>query len=176
MTSGYNKRQLDYFYKKFSDGHSNIDPSYHSSTFDFELETVNKIDGMMIRLVIFSNIFKFIQRRDNTTTQPLFNHTMSYRIEWKYCNRLLFDWNVSCIIRSPLEIRKNISKVLKHLHTNLPLMKVNKYSGKLNCLEVFEGFGDLYLVDDICCICLDKTMTKTSCNHSICIECCNHLS
>lgn len=175
MTSSTQKRSLDYFYKKFSEGHSNIDPSFSSSSFDVVTETINKIDGMLVKLTISSTVYKFIQRRENVIPQSYINHSMSYRIEWKYCSRLLFDWNVSCIIKNPLEIRKNISKVLKHLQANLASMKVNKYSGKLNCVEVFEGFGDLYLVDDICCICLDKTMTKTSCNHSICIECCNHM-
>jgi hypothetical protein len=175
MTSSTQKRSLDYFYKKFSEGHSNIDPSFSSSSFDVVTETINKIDGMLVKLTISSTVYKFIQRRENVIPQSYINHSMSYRIEWKYCSRLLFDWNVSCIIKNPLEIRKNISKVLKHLQANLASMKVNKYSGKLNCVEVFEGFGDMYLVDDICCICLDKTMTKTSCNHSICIECCNHM-
>jgi hypothetical protein len=172
-TSVIQKRQLDYFYKKISEGHSNNDPTFSASSYSFELDTVNKIDGMMVKLIIYSSVFKHIQRRE--ITLPVIHHTMSYRIEWKYCNRLLFDWNVSCIIKNPLEIKKNISKLLKQLNTNLSVMKINKYSGKLNCFEVFEGFGDQYLVDDICCICLDKTMTKTSCNHSICIECCNYM-
>jgi hypothetical protein len=54
-------------------------------------------------------------------------------------------------------------------------MKINKYTGKLDSIEVCEGFGDNYLTDDTCCVCLYRTMTKTTCNHSVCIECCSNM-
>ena len=64
---------------------------------------------------------------------------------------------------------------LLSLHSNLPLMKLNKYSGKFDTTIVCEGFGDDYLSDEVCCVCLEKTITKTTCYHSICVDCCNKM-
>lgn len=181
MTALYSPQSLDYFYDKFSEGHSKIDPSFKGSSFEYVMESVNIIDGMKVVVTILSSVFKInevltvTQRRDGKKPRILINHALSYRIEWEYYDHLLYDWNIMCKVKSPAGIKQTIGKLLNHLHKNLPCMRINKYTGKFNSVEVCEGFGDSYLTDDTCCVCLDKTITKTTCNHSLCIECCNNM-
>lgn len=181
MTTLYSSQSIDYFFNKFSEGHSKIDPSFKGSTFEYVMESINIIDGMKVNVIVQSSVYKInevltvTQRRDGRKPQMLINHGMSYRIEWKYYDHLLYDWNILCKVKSPLGLRVTIGKLLTHLHKNLPCMHINKYTGRFNSVEVCEGFGDSYLTEDSCCVCLDKTMTKTTCNHSVCIECSNHM-
>ena len=175
------KQSIDFFYEKFNEGHSKIDPQFRASTFEYEMETINKVDGMNVRVIIQSSVFKrnevlsASQRRNGRKPCVLINHGMNYRIEWKYYDHLLYNWSISCKVKSHTGIRIALSKLLNHIHKNLPSMKINKYTGKIDSVEVCEGFGEHYLTDDTCCVCLDRTMTKTTCNHSVCIECCSNM-
>ena len=175
------KQSIDFIYMKFNEGHSKIDPQFRASTFEYEMETINKVDGMNVRVIIQSSVFKrneilsASQRRNGRKPCVLINHGMNYRIEWKYYDHLLYNWSISCKVKTQTGIRIALSKLLNHLHKNLPNMKINKYTGKLDSVEVCEGFGDKYLTDDTCCVCLDRTITKTTCNHSVCIECCSNM-
>ena len=41
------KQSIDFFYEKFNEGHSKIDPQFRASTFEYEMETINKVDGII---------------------------------------------------------------------------------------------------------------------------------
>lgn len=180
-TTLYSTQSIDYFYNKFYEGHTKTDPSFKCSSFEYVMESINIIDGMKVNVILQSSVYKIpeiltvTQRRDGRKPRMLINHGMSYHIEWKYYDYSLYDWSVLCKVKSPIGLRVTIGKLLTHLHKNLPRMRINKYTGKFNSVEVCEGFGDSYLTDDTCCVCLDKTMTKTTCNHSVCIECSNNM-
>ena len=50
------KQSIDFFYEKFNEGHSKIDPQFRASTFEYEMETINKVDGMNVRVIIQSSV------------------------------------------------------------------------------------------------------------------------
>jgi hypothetical protein len=65
-----------------------------------------------------------------------------------------------------------LEQSLSEIKNILEKLVFDKLEGCLTLKEKLnEGFGNKYLGDDVCCVCLEHTDTKTTCNHSICIEC-----
>lgn len=166
MTEIVSKQSLDYFYDIFYNGH------LKEKKFQYLLTQVHQIDGLKVEVYVESSIDK---KRNGITKIKSYNHTMSYRVLWKPLEYCLHDYCVSTVIKSNKEIRHTINLMLLDLHKNLPLMKLNKYSGKFNTTIICEGFDSCYLTDEVCCVCLQNTVTKTTCLHSICIDCCHQM-
>ena len=102
-------------------------------------------------------------------------HRMSYSVLWDAMDYPLHQYSTISILKSTKDIRSTINTLLLKLHHNLPLMKLNKYTGRFDTLNIWEGFDSCYLGDEICCVCLEKTTTLTTCAHSICVDCCHHM-
>jgi hypothetical protein len=69
-----------------------------------------------------------------------------------------------------------LEKTLSEIINILEKLVFDKLIGCLTLKEELnEGFGKKYLGDDVCCVCLEHTDTKTTCNHFICVECWQNL-
>jgi hypothetical protein len=84
---------------------------------------------------------------------------------------------------------KNINKFIILIKNILPKLNFNKFTGifefdmnansklidftnsETNNILGLEMFDLTYTNSNECCICYDKTLNKTSCNHFLCVEC-----
>jgi hypothetical protein len=91
---------------------------------------------------------------------------------------------------------KNINKFINNIKKILPKLYFNKFTGKfelktefINCINKlnpqinqinltntnnilgFDIFGQEYSNCGECCVCYEKTLIKTSCDHFLCVEC-----
>ena len=167
MTDIVPQDSIEFFYDYFYKGHLN-----DGKTVEYVMTKVHQIDGLKVELCITSEIIK---RQCSPSTPKFYNHIMSYDVVWKDSGHTLFEYQVINNIKDLKKIRDAILMTLLSIHRNLPLMKLNRYSGKFDTTIVCEGFGDDYLSDEACCVCHEKTITKTTCFHSICIDCCNKM-
>jgi hypothetical protein len=68
--------------------------------------------------------------------------------------------------------------VISKIKKLLPNLKLNKTYGIIEHIydKTYEQisldeFGTTYISNDTCSICNEKTLTKTNCGHSVCVEC-----
>lgn len=84
---------------------------------------------------------------------------------------------------------KNTNKFIMIIKEILPKLNFNKFTGlfdfdidknqklinfsnsKTNNILGFDVLGSEYIHSGECCICYDKTLIKTSCEHFLCVEC-----
>ena len=67
---------------------------------------------------------------------------------------------------------------LYDLYKKLPQFRISNNTGKFyvqNKNTIDEELGGNYLLGEECTVCMEKTMTKTSCHHYLCICCWNKL-
>ncbi len=126
-----------------------------------------------IRIKLLSKIKEFSVRTYFQIEKIKIKNKINWKLSFKILNKklffddgtyhILFEFEKKYVELSPNNI-KSFIEIVKNLITNI---KFNKLSG------FFESDGsniDYSNVGD-CCICYDKTMTKTTCNHHMCIEC-----
>lgn len=67
---------------------------------------------------------------------------------------------------------------LYDLYLKLPQFIVSRQTGKIIIVpkdNIDEELNGMYLLGEECSVCFEKTITKTPCNHSLCIHCWNKI-
>lgn len=136
-------------------------------------QTIQVIDSVRVEVQITSS-------RDKNS-----NHKLSYHIYAKkiyryfYVNR--YDKKLDYNLYSSKEFGGNtklsvelVEILLNQLKEKLKNFKLDKTFGKLVTEKCQEAFMD-YIDGENCCICFEKTITKTSCQHFLCIKCWDEL-
>jgi len=75
--------------------------------------------------------------------------------------------------KKPLDIQL-VRELLNDLHDKIKDMKLDKTFGKLLTETCEEDFDD-YIDGEDCCVCYHKTVTRTDCEHHLCISCWNSM-
>jgi hypothetical protein len=74
--------------------------------------------------------------------------------------------------------QKDFQDIINKIKKLLPNLKINKVTGIIEHIYdktyeqiCLDEFGTNYFCNTNCSICDEKTLTKTNCNHPICVEC-----
>ena len=69
----------------------------------------------------------------------------------------------------------NIRDMLMFIEKETSRLKFHK---RLGCFLLYKRIRDNkdYVLGNDCCVCLELTLSCTSCNHTLCVECFQHLS
>ena len=89
------------------------------------------------------------------------------------------DFQYDCDISLCKKICNNFDEFLI-LMTELPRLRFDKHIAKFikpeKRFESLIRMHDVKLDGEICCVCHDLTMTKTFCNHHMCMQCWSQLT
>ena len=129
-----------------------------------------------IRIKLLSKIKEFFVRTYFQIEKIKIKNKINWKLSFKILNKklffndgtyhTLFEFEKKYVELSPDNI-KNFIEIVKNLITNIKFNKLSGFFESENSNTDYSNVGD-------CCICYDKTMTKTTCNHHMCIECwCN---
>jgi len=58
-----------------------------------------------------------------------------------------------------------LQRMCHQVHTIIHMLKLDRYNGVLSTNVFNEPFGYEFSMAEDCCVCLEKTLTKTHCNH-----------
>jgi hypothetical protein len=133
----------------------------------YSFKNIHKIDNIEVDVSIISHSITNHEREN-----------MFYRIETSNIHRIddgegVMLYTSKSFYDTTLSIEQ-VVLLLDDLHENIGKMKLNKYTEMFETEECCEDF-DEYKKDDECCVCMEKTRTKTDCKHSLCIGCWSQL-
>ena len=144
---------------------------------------INKIDGMECNVILVMNCrcIRMVINTNRLYTDCC--HIMNDNL----CNYVLFEKhfitvNETIVEQSFVFKKEHFVKVLVELKTLLPKLRFNRLKGKLTDKDETQDISQLFCVflSDMknvdtgveeCCVCSEKTFTKTPCGHTLCIQC-----
>ena len=167
------KRLTSYYYKYFKE-------NCYSSIL---IEPIKKIDGIQIRIHIYiSNIYDYIGQR--TSTKLGINVSLSPH---EYINPENYDVIQNIYLKGCDLNDENIFKnyiynilfytkvIIKDFKFHPMLCYLNHIDDIPNILEIKDAILQLFGDSIECSVCLEKTITKTICNHGLCQICYSNL-
>jgi len=133
----------------------------------YKFNKIQKIDNILVEVVIMSRRVITLKEDKEMMTYTINSKDIHYDMN-TYMNYVLYSsgWFDN---KSKLDILL-VEKLLNHLHENILKMKLDKVFGKLITKVDHEDFDD-FINSDECCVCYEKTVTFTSCEHHLCIQC-----
>jgi len=153
------KNQTEYLYKMFST--SNIESSYHP-------EFVRDMCDIPIIIEIFKKVHfnkllfnvGFIISQNKANARPIQAIQYSF-ITFSHLKNAIFNTLFHLYICMNYF---EYSKLFDYFYFKDDLLELNEI--RLRELRLFASIKDMD-----CCVCLEKTITKTSCNHNLCDAC-----
>ena len=169
----------DFIFNKSQKYFNNTDNDKNSYSYCKQLPIVNSIDNISIKLLT-----KFIKEK-KTNTDNKFNYIGKIQIQtyktYQICEYhskklILFEYEKKLNKYSP----KIINCFLSEFKDILSKLKFNKLFGEFTIEDLklitkknlgMDIFDLTYSNCQDCVVCYDKTFTKTSCLHHVCLDC-----
>lgn len=163
-----------YYYKYF------IDNTY----FSIAIEPIKKIDGIPIRIHFYINRNIYDYRTEEISTKIGVNVSMP---PYEYVNvensEILQNINLlGCDLNNEKIFKNYIYNVLFYTQIIIrdfkfhPILSYLNHKDDIeNLLEIKGSIIKLFGENIDCCVCLEKTITKTICDHGLCQSCYSNL-
>ena len=167
------KRLTSYYYKYF------IENSYSSIL----LEPIKKIDGVAIRIHFYiNNTYSYVVQTSNTKIGINVSLSPYDYINPENYNILQNIYLTGCDLNNENIFKNYIYNILFYTKVIIndfkfhPMLSyLNHVDDIQNLLEIKDAILQLFGENVECSVCLEKTITKTICNHGLCQICYSNL-